>query len=110
MDKSFYNTIGASGQFLMMFDARATSLEDKVMDQFFFTPMKDYTPYEMWIKLKERGYKGPCSSVRRAMSNLTSIDHGSRLEKLDGEDGKPKVMRDGEFNTPNHAWRLNTNK
>lgn len=103
MSKGFYNTIKANGQLLIKLDKRAVSLEDKVLDQFFLKQRTDYTPFEMWCELKEKGFRGPCSSVRRAMTNLTEA---KSLEKLDGSDERPNIMRPGEYDTPNHAWRL----
>ena len=92
--KSFYNTINESGQLLIDLEERAETCEGRVLTFFKENYLSDFTPYEVSNFLYGYGY--PLTSIRRAITNLTS---SGRLEKLPHK-------RPGAYKTNNYAWRF----
>jgi len=97
----FYNTTELSGEELSDSRFRAGKLNRKVLTFFQTHSYENYTPEETWKRLGINNY--PLTSVRRAITSLTSL---GRLEKLDGQNGRPKVQRPGEWKQPCFAWRI----
>lgn len=97
MGKGFYNTINATGQALINFEAKAQTCKDAVLELYKTDKNRDITPFEALSGLRLRGYNYPQNSVRRAISDLT--DEGALIML--------STKRPGEYGTPNHAWKYN---
>lgn len=95
----FYNTINASGQTLIEFEAKAESQKDHILALFERNPKTEFTPFDVCSLFEDK--KWPITSVRRAMNDLTKEGH---LVKLD-------VLKEERLGAPNHLWVLrNVNK
>lgn len=97
----FYNTIGATGQELKKFQKQTESQENKVLAFLSSYPEETFTKHEIKTNLVRLGKiheRTPESSISRA---LTDLMNDSKVIKLD-------KMRLGEFDKPNHLWKLKT--
>jgi len=88
----YFNTTSARGDELAMYRLRAGTQEAVIATFFRQRPGRLFTPSELSALLP----RAPLTSVRRAVSNLTSQ---GLLVKTDKK-------RPGVFNRPEHAWRL----
>ena len=102
-DKSnrFYNTIGATGTELKKFQRQVETQEGKILALFENNPNEELTKHEVKTQLVNMGKiheRTPESSISRA---LTELMNDGKIIKLD-------KMRMGEFDKPNHLWKLKT--
>jgi hypothetical protein len=97
----FYNTTQLSGTDLDDNRFKAGKLNKRVLNFFQTHSYENYIPFEVYKALGVN----TCikSSVQRSITDLTSL---GRLEKLDGQNGRPKVQRPGEWKQPCFAWRI----
>lgn len=94
MNKSFYNTIGASMAQLDLFEAHASTQEARVLEFFRERSHEAFTPFDVQ---KAVFYANtPITSVRRAITNLTKA----------GKLFKTSDQKDGNYGTKNHKWQL----
>ena len=95
----FYNTIGATGAELKKFQRQTETQEEKILALFEEYPNKELTKHEVKTQLVNMGKiheRTPESSISRA---LTDLMNDGKIIKLD-------KMRMGEFDKPNHLWKL----
>ena len=95
----FYNTIGATGAELKKFQRQTETQEDKILALLEEHPQKELTKHEIKTHLVRLGKiheRTPESSISRA---LTDLMNEGKIMKLD-------KMRMGEFDKPNHLWKL----
>ena len=97
----FYNTIGATGVELKKFQRQIETQEEKILALFENNPNEELTKHEVKTQLVNMGKiheRTPESSISRA---LTDLMNDGKIIKLD-------KMRMGEFDKPNHLWKLKT--
>ena len=94
--KIYHNTTNLVDEELATATGKAVFLKDRVMDVFREFP-EDKTPFEVTVKLLQRGYRHPVWSVRARMTDLRK--HGDLIMS-------EKADRKGDFNANNHTWRL----
>ena len=97
----FYNTIGATGTELKKFQRQVETQEGKILALFENNPNEELTKHEVKTQLVNMGKiheRTPESSISRA---LTDLMNDGKIIKLD-------KMRMGEFDKPNHLWKLKT--
>ena len=97
----FYNTIGATGAELKKFQQQTETQEEKILALFEKYPNEELTKHEVKTQLVNMGKihdRTPESSISRA---LTDLMNDGKILKLD-------KMRMGEFDKPNHLWKLKT--
>jgi hypothetical protein len=95
----FYNTIHLEGNELVKAKKQAESQETKILDLLKTHSSKSFTKHEIKIALVSLGkinVKTPESSISRGLSNLYKQGKVLKLEE----------MRLGEFDKPNHLWKL----
>ena len=95
----FYNTIGATGSELKKFQRQTETQEDKILALFEEHSQEEMTKHEIKTHLVRLGKiheRTPESSISRA---LTDLMNDGKIMKLD-------KMRMGEFDKPNHLWKL----
>jgi hypothetical protein len=97
----YFNTTNLSGTELQESRFKAGMLNDKVLLYFRLHPFDCHTPFEIWKKLGINNY--PETSIRRSITNLTTL---GKLEKLDGKEGRPFVQRKGHYGKLSYAWRI----
>ena len=90
----FYNTINASGQILIEFEAKAESQKEHILALFERNPKTEFTPFDVCSLFEDKNW--PITSIRRAISDLTDEGH---LVKLN-------VLKDEKYGKPNHVWVL----
>ena len=100
-DKSngFYNTIGATGTDLKKFNRQTETQEEKILALFEKNPNEEFTKHEVKTRLVNMGKiheRTPESSISRALTDLMNDGKVLKLDK----------MRMGEFDKPNHLWKL----
>lgn len=89
---TYYNTNKESGNTLAASQAQAGRQEDRILAVFAgLAPGQRLTPFEVKDILR---VKWPITSIRRAITNLTS----------DGELVKHDRMRMGDYGKDNHTW------
>ena len=97
----FYNTIGATGTELKKFQRQVETQEGKILALFEKHTNEELTKHEVKTQLVNMGKiheRTPESSISRA---LTDLMNDGKIIKLD-------KMRMGEFDKPNHLWKLKT--
>ena len=97
----FYNTIGATGSELKKFQRQTETQEDKILALLEEHPQEEMTKHEIKTYLVRLGKihdRTPESSINRA---LTGLKNDGKVLKLD-------KLRKGEFDKPNHLWKLKT--
>jgi hypothetical protein len=95
----FYNTIGTTGVDLKKFQRQAETQEEKILTLLEQHPQEEFTKHEIKTQLVRLGKihdRTPESSISRA---LTDLMNDGKILKLD-------KMRMGEFDKPNHLWKL----
>jgi hypothetical protein len=92
---SYHNTIPLAGVGLEVAERSAKSLESKVLKVFQEGRYKDFTPPEISLAL---GQQYPLTSIRRAITNLTS----------EGQLRKTEIKRTGIYGAQNNTWILNS--
>ena len=98
-NENFYNTIGAKGEELKKFQRQTETQADKILALMEKHPQEEMTKHEIKTQLVRLGKiheKTPESSISRA---LTDLMNEGKILKLD-------KMRMGEFDKPNHLWKL----
>jgi len=97
---TYYNTNEETGQTLKDSRGQAKTQEDIILRFFQHYPYRSFTPFEVQEEIRIlRGKDYPITSVRRAMTDLTSED---RLIKV----VSPLTMKAGKYGKPNHVWRI----
>ncbi len=97
----FYNTIGATGEELKKFQRQTETQEIKILALWEENPQEEMTKHEIKNKLVKLGKihdRTPESSISRALTDLMNDGKVLKLDK----------MRMGEFDKPNHLWKLKT--
>lgn len=94
--RSFHNTIGLKGQELVNAAAQAQTQERRILAFFRERPGRLFTPEDLLAIMPPRT---PITSVRRAMTNLTTAE---LLVKVPLEQ---RAVR-GKLGKPVHSWRL----
>lgn len=93
----FYNTIYYRADELKKAWADAKRQEDLVLYIFKQNPFKKYSPSDIWEFLQYTcDFKGPITSIRRAMTDLTSEGELTMLEE----------QKEGLWGKPEHLWCL----
>ena len=95
----FYNTIGATGAELKKFQRQTETQEDKILALLEDPPQEEMTKHEIKTHLVRLGKiheRTPESSISRALMDLMNDGKVLKLDK----------MRLGEFDKPNHLWKL----
>ena len=95
----FYNTTGATGVELKKFQRQTETQEKMILALFEKNPNEELTKHEVKTHLVRLGKiheRTPESSISRA---LTDLMNEGKIMKLD-------KMRMGEFDKPNHLWKL----
>lgn len=90
---SFYNTVPISGIDLSQAEKNAKGQEALVLEVYRKYPQNQFTPFEM---LELIGINYPVTSIRRALTNLTS--KGLLI--------KTEAKRKGKYGMVNNTWRL----
>lgn len=96
MVNSYHNTTNSSGQTLLIFEEKAQTQEEIIL-QFFKAYKSDYTPDEVMRFLNFENT--PITSIRRAITNLTKK----------GELIKTSIQRMGSYGKPTYSWRAKQN-
>ena len=97
----FYNTIGATGAELKKFQRQTETQEGKILALLEKYPQEEMTKHEIKTQLVNMGKiheRTPESSISRA---LTDLMNDGKIIKLD-------KMKMGQFDKPNHLWKLKT--
>ena len=95
----FYNTIGATGVDLKKFQRQAETQEKMILALLEQHPQEEMTKHEIKTHLVRLGKiheRTPESSISRALTDLMNDGKVLKLDK----------MRMGEFDKPNHLWKL----
>ena len=95
----FYNTIGAAGVELKKFQRQTETQEEKILALLEQHPQEEMTKHEIKTHLVRLGKiheRTPESSISRALTDLMNDGKVLKLDK----------MRMGEFDKPNHLWKL----
>ena len=94
MTDSYYNTTGATGALLTEYETAATSQEQLIRDYFRTRPGMMYSPSQVQRHLGLLAT--PLTSIRRAMTNLTTANLLIKLDK----------QTTGPYGRPEHVWQL----
>ncbi len=94
MQGSYFNTTASSGADLDGYEAEAKSQEELMLDYFGTRPGMQYSPSQVQKHLNLTG--APLTSVRRALTNLTSA---GLLQKTDKQVAGP-------YGRPEHCWTI----
>jgi hypothetical protein len=95
----FYNTIGTTGVDLKKFQRQTETQEEKILALLEEHPQEEMTKHEIKTQLVRLGKiheRTPESSISRALTDLMNDGKVLKLDK----------MRMGEFDKPNHLWKL----
>jgi hypothetical protein len=95
----FYNTIGLTGTELKKFQKQTETQEQKILAFLANYPSQEFTKHEIkthLVKANKIHERTPESSISRA---LTDLMNDGKVTKLD-------QMRKGEFDKPNHLWKI----
>jgi hypothetical protein len=95
----FYNTIGATGVELKEFQRQTETQETKIMEFLEKYPQEEFTKHEIKMHLVNMGKiheRTPESSISRALTDLMNDGKVLKLDK----------MKMGEFDKPNHLWKI----
>lgn len=96
---SYHNTTNVKGEQLDIFLVAAKSQDEIVLNFFNNYPNHDFSPsklHEYLVKYQLINQATPLTSIRRALTNLTT---NGKLIKTD-----KKVM--SKFNRPEYVWKL----
>jgi hypothetical protein len=97
----FHNTTALIGDDLERNKFQAGRLNKRVLTFFRTHSYENYTPFEVY---KALGINSCIkSSVQRSISDLTDMRY---LDKMDGNNGRPKIQRPGQFKERCFCWRL----
>jgi len=92
--KGFYNTVPLTGEMLIKFQEKAFKQQEIVLSFFQKHPERSFTPIEVHYHLWKAKYTYPLTSVRRAITNLTSegklVMVGRKME---------------QYGSPNNTWK-----
>ena len=91
---NFHNTNNESGIELTVSKTKAKYQDEVILEYFKLHPDKDFTPFEVQEALGL--IATPITSIRRAMTNLTSAN---KLLKTD-------IQREGQYGKKNFCWKL----
>ena len=93
--ENYFNTTNLNGKELEGEKANATSQQEFILS-LFYGKKDEYTASEMWKAYLSCGKRCPITSVRRALTNLTS----------DGKLEKTNVQRIGIYGKPEYVYQL----
>lgn len=96
---SFYNTNQLEGNALRDACKRAKNQEEAILT-YFLNKREAFSPSEIMEKMQSIGRNWPITSVRRAMTDLTTKGHLVKTSE----------MIPGEYNVQVHKWMLNARK
>lgn len=94
--KVYHNTTNITGEALQEVTENAHNIKDIIYDLFKQFP-EDKTPFEVSVLLLKNGFKYPIWSIR---TRITALTRGGVLIK------SPSASTKGEYNQPNHTWKL----
>ena len=95
----FYNTIGTTGAELKKFQRQTETQEIMILALLEEHPQEEMTKHEIkthLVRLGKMHERTPESSISRALTDLMNEGKVLKLDK----------MRMGEFDKPNHLWKL----
>lgn len=97
--KSFYNTTKESKETVKLFEKKAKTQNDIVLDYFKAHSEISFSPETIWMRCF-KDQRVPITSVRRSISNLTK--RGLLI--------KTKEKKLSSFGRPAYKWTFNNNK
>lgn len=101
MASSFFNTLNFEGEKLQKENARALVQEELIKELFLANPGIKLSPSQVAdVFTKKFFLYPPITSIRRAMTNLSSDKHNKVLVKM------PDLVP-GKYHLPEHTWMLN---
>lgn len=92
---SFHNTIALHGADLAAAEAVAETQEDVVL-ALYRGAGRPLSPSQVWRRLTDAGHDWPLTSVRRAITELSSQGHLVQTPQ----------MRVGLYGKPEHLWQV----
>lgn len=92
MIRSFYNTIGLTGEDLKQAVIRAENQDEAIY--LIYKTGKPYSPSQIHRLMEKAGKTLPITSVRRSITNLTKS----------GKLVKTELMVEGLYKLPEHTW------
>jgi hypothetical protein len=93
MMTDYYNTTGSAGALLVEREVNAKTQQELILEFFARVPGMQYSPSQVQQRL---GLKCPLTSVRRAITNLTT----------DGKLRKTSKQIDGPYGHAEYTWTL----
>jgi len=96
----YFNTTHEKGDQLKASQIKASNQDGEILNFFTQYHYREFTPYEVYIYLKNEGKMWPESSYKRAITTLTKRGF---LDKLD-------TMRKGGYGKDTHTWKLKPSK
>lgn len=96
----YFNTTNLEGAELRKSRLKVGSQNTEVLDFFVLYHYKDFTPAEVYEHFQKQGKNYPITSIRRAITTLSSGDT-PYLESTGN-------MRMGLYGAKNYTWRLRT--
>lgn len=90
----YYNTTQETGETLKSYTDKNLKQQDRVIAFFKSRPEMSFSPSEVWNQVFK--HSCPLTSVRRAMTDLTSM---GELKRLD-------TKKTGAYGRPEHFWKL----
>lgn len=95
--KQYFNTTNLVAEELQEATDKAIFLREAILKVHQDHPEQEFTPFQMQVKLLQRGYKYPITSVR---ARMTTLRKQSKLIMSANADAL------GNYNAKNHTWRL----
>jgi predicted ArsR family transcriptional regulator len=96
-NEQYFNTTCQTGEELKKFTTKSKNQAENILE-FFKKQKRAMTPYEVWVNAFDVD-SVPITSVRRAMSVLTS----------NGSLTKTETMKEGMYGRPEYYWKLSSN-
>ena len=93
MNDSFFNTTNEDGAQLALFQMKARTQDERILEYFQAHFLSELTPSEVHEAIMPNA---PLTSTRRAISNLTR----------QGQLRKTTTKRKGPFGRPEYCWRI----
>lgn len=94
---AYHNTTQMTGAALLE-AVRAARNQDEAVLAIFERAGRPLTPSDVWRMTSDAGHRWPLTSIRRAITNLTTDE---RLVRLD-------FQRTGVYGRPEHLWAVAT--
>lgn len=96
--KHYFNTTGLTGTELLLSNRKAEKQEEIILGIFKEHPRCKLTPFQAEERLRSKGHYYPITSIRRAMTNLTTS--GKLIKSI-----RDRVK--GIYGKDNHVWQYN---